>query len=91
MLNLLSRELALEEDKVPSQVLLKQGPTRHRPMAHLVVSRYLSFYTSVADHGMHICSCLFSEMSMSDGLKRWRHDHGPTNVGAMVNINCRIL
>ena len=30
--------------------------------SHLVVSRYIYCYTTLADHGKHVCSCLFSEM-----------------------------
>ena len=33
----------------------------------------------------HVCSCLFLEM-MSHLLNGWPHDHGPTNVGAMVKM-----
>ena len=32
----------------------------------------------------HVYSCLFNEMCMSHPPKGWPHDHGPTNVGAMV-------
>ena len=32
----------------------------------------------------HICSCLFNEIQVSDPPTGWPHDHGPTNVGAMV-------
>ena len=32
---------------------LKQGPTRHRPMAHPVVFRYLSYSTTFAEHAVH--------------------------------------
>ena len=32
----------------------------------------------------HVCSCLFNESLMSDILNRCPHDHGPTNVRAMV-------
>ena len=31
----------------------KQGPTRHRPMAHPVVFRYLSYSTTLALHAIH--------------------------------------
>ena len=31
----------------------KQGPTLHRPMAHPVVLRYLSYSTTLADHAVH--------------------------------------
>ena len=68
---------------------VKQGPTRHRPMAHPVVFRYLSYSTTLAEHAWpsakmeHVCSRLFNEM-MSDLPAGWPHDHGPTNVGAMV-------
>ena len=34
-------------------VFLKQGPTRHRPMAHPVVFRYLSYSTTLAEHEVH--------------------------------------
>ena len=32
---------------------IKQGPTRHRPMAHPVVFRYLSYSTTFAEHAVH--------------------------------------
>ena len=52
----------------------KQGPTRHRPMAHPVVFRYLSYSTTLAEYAFHrihrgarpsaglghVCSRLFS-------------------------------
>ena len=31
----------------------KQGPTGHRPMAHPVVFRYLSYFTTFAEHAIH--------------------------------------
>ena len=31
----------------------KQGPTRHRPMAHPVVFRYVSYSTTLAEHAVH--------------------------------------
>ena len=52
---------------------LEQGPTRHRPMAHPVMFRYISYSTTLAEHAFiaydgawpsaglgHVCSCLFS-------------------------------
>ena len=64
-------------------------------MAHPVVFRYLSYYTTLAEHAIHRLrqrlafgragTCLFSsvqlEVTESTG---WPHDHGPTNIGAMV-------
>ena len=35
------------------KTILKQGPTRHRPMAHPVVFRYLSYSTTLAEHAVH--------------------------------------
>ena len=32
----------------------------------------------------HVCSCLFSETRVIYVATGWPHDHGPTNVGAMV-------
>ena len=32
----------------------------------------------------HVCSRLLNEMRVSDHPTGWPHDHGPTNVGAMV-------
>ena len=53
----------------------KKGPTRHRPMAHPVVFRYISYSTTLAEMPViayggarplaglgHVCSRLFSEM-----------------------------
>ena len=34
----------------------------------------------------HVCSCLFNEM-VNDVLNGWPHDHGPTNVGAMIKTH----
>ena len=31
----------------------EQGPTRHRPMAHPVVFRYISYFTKLAEHAVH--------------------------------------
>ena len=36
-----------------AQILKEQGPTRHRPMAHPVVFRYLSYSTTLAEHAVH--------------------------------------
>ena len=36
-----------------SHVIVKQGPTRHRPMAHPVVFRYVSYSTTLAEHAVH--------------------------------------
>ena len=65
-------------------------------MAHPLGFRYLSYSTTLAEHAVHrlrqcrpsaglghVCSRLFNEM-MSDLPTGWPHDHGPTNVGAMV-------
>ena len=48
----------------------KQGPTWHRPMAHPVVFKYLSYSTKLAEHAYggarpwaglrHVCSFVFS-------------------------------
>ena len=76
----------------------KQGPTRHRPIAHPVVLRYCSYSTTLAEHtvhGLQRClafvragTCLFLSVNMkwlpSHVLTGWRDDHGPTNVRAMV-------
>ena len=53
-----------------SHVIVKQGPTRHRPMAHPVVFRYVSYSTTLAEHAVHCLrqclafgragTCLFS-------------------------------
>ena len=76
----------------------KQGPTRHRPMAHPVVFRYLSYFTTLAEHAVHCLrrcpafgragTCLFLsvQLDVSHLATGWPHDHGPTNVGAMVKI-----
>ena len=58
-----------------SYTILEQGPTRQRPMAHLVVFRYISYFTTLAEHAViaydgarpsaglgHVCSRLFREM-----------------------------
>ena len=79
----------------------KQGPTRHRPMAHPVVFRYLSYSTTLSEHAVHRLrrcqafgragTCLFPSVQLdgqwvSDPPTGWPHDHGPTNVRAMVKI-----
>ena len=38
--------------------LFLQNSSQQRPMAHPVVSRYLSYSTMLADHGRHVCCCL---------------------------------
>ena len=69
-------------------------------MAHPLVFRYISYYTTLAEHAIHrVRRCpafnqagtyLFLSVqldtcqSVSDVLNGWPHDHGPTNVGAMV-------
>ena len=59
-------------------------------MAHHIMSRYLSYSTMLADHfeGMLVlvCSAKYWE---SEILKEWHHDHGLTNIGAMVKIQTR--
>ena len=74
-------------------------------MAHTLVFRYLSYSTTLAEHAViayggawpsaglgHVCSRLFSEM-VTDPLNEWPHDHGATNVWAMVKTlgNCCII
>ena len=58
----------LTEDK-------QQGPTRHRPMAHPVVFRYLSYSTRLAQHAVHRLpafgragTCLFSSVQLDGYL-----------------------
>ena len=77
----------------------KQRSTRHRPMAHLIVFRYLSYSTTLAKHAVQCLrrcpafgragTCLFSSVQwiyqwVSDLPTWWLHDHGLTNVVAMV-------
>ena len=69
-------------------------------MANPVVFRYLSYSTTLAEYGFHwfiavpglrpawdmfvlVCSV---NLLLSDPPTGWPHDHGPTNVGAMVKI-----
>ena len=76
-----------------------KGPTRHRPMAHPIVFRNLSYFTTLAEHAIHrlrrcpafgqagtclFCSRLFNERLLSHIPTGWPHDHSPTNVEAMV-------
>ena len=78
----------------------EQGTTLHRPMAHPVVFRYLSYSTTLAEHAVHRLrrcpafgragTCLFLSVqlqvsqSINHLLTTWWDDHGPTNFGAMV-------
>ena len=64
------------------------GPTLHRPMAHPVVFRYLSYSTMFAEHDNHqpgwdmfVLVCSLDAPYHPNG---WPHDHGPTNVEAIV-------
>ena len=36
-----------------TRTIIKQGPTRHRPMAHPMVFRYLSYSTTLKEHAVH--------------------------------------
>ena len=70
-----------------------QGPTRHRPTAHPIVFRCISYFTTLTEHAVHrlrqcpaFCqagTCLFSsvQLEVNDPLNGWPHDHGLTNVG----------
>ena len=40
----------------------KPGLTLHTPMVHPAVSRYMSYYTTYADHWRYVSYCLISEM-----------------------------
>ena len=73
----------------------KQGLTRHRPMAHPIVFRYLSYSTTLSEHAVHyIRRCpafgrsgtyLFSSVQLDGNPPAgWPHDHGPTKIGAMI-------
>ena len=42
---------------------------------HSVVSRYLYYPKTLADHSRHVGFCLFSE-TLTDPPEGWRHDHG---------------
>ena len=68
-------------------------------MAHPIMLRYISYSKTLAEHvvhGLRRCpafvwagTCLFSpvqldDQSVSDPPTGWPHDHGPTNVEAMV-------
>ena len=37
-----------------SHYFQKQGPTRHRPMAHPALLRYLSYSTTLTEHDVHM-------------------------------------
>ena len=50
-----------------------------------IVFRYVSYYTTLAEHAV-LRSVQLDTESVSDVLNGWPHDHGPTNVGAMVKI-----
>ena len=84
---------------VGTQVTGKQGLTFHRPIAHSIVFRHLSYSTMLAEHAVHrlrqcpafgppghVCSCLFSQILAYHHPNGWAHDHDPTNVRAMVKI-----
>ena len=79
-----------------SVLLVKPGPTRHRPMANPIVFRYLSYSTTFAENAVHCLrrcpafgqawTCLFSSVqldgeSASDLPTGWPHDHGSTTSG----------
>ena len=83
------------------RIEVKQGPTRHRPMAHAVVFQYLSYSTRLAEHAVHrlrrcpgwdmfvlVCSVRWSVSHLPTG---WPHDHGPTNVRAMEKNGFNLL
>ena len=68
---------------------LKQGPTRHRPIAHPIVFRYLSYSTTLTEHGFHRlgrCPAFGQavQLEVTDPLTGWPQDHGPSNIGPMV-------
>ena len=75
-------------------------------MAHPIMFRYLSYSTTLAKHAVHRLrqcpafgragTCLFLSVqldgeSVSDILNVWTHDHGPTNVRAMLKRGGPIL
>ena len=43
----------LKSSETYGEYWTKQGPTQHRPMAHPVVLRYLSYSTTLAEHAVH--------------------------------------
>ena len=59
----------------------KQEPTQYRPIAHLVVSRYLSYSSLQTSEDMSLLVCKFKRVTHPNW---WRHDHGSTNIGVMV-------
>ena len=90
----------------PARFFKKQGPTRHRPMAHLVVFRYLSYSTMLAEHAIHrLRRCLafdragtslFSAVQSDDQWvshppTEWPLDHGPTNVLRNMTLKLKFL
>ena len=65
----------------------KQGSTRHRPMAHSVVLRYLSYSTTLQNMPFIAYGGAWPSVKyewVSDPPTGWQNYHGPTNVGAMV-------
>ena len=65
-------------------------------MAHPVVFRYLAYPTMLAEHAVHRLRRLgLLEWDMYVQFKgylptEWPHDHGPTNVRAMVKCSGKV-
>ena len=68
-------------DPWPTPYCLEIFPTPQR----LQNMPFIAYGDARSSAGLgHVCSCLFNEMRVSDVVNGWPHDHGPTNVGAMI-------
>ena len=64
-------------------VIVKQGPTRHRPMAHPVVFRYVCLRPGW-DMFVLVCSVRYLVSDIPNG---WPHDHKPAlTLGILVSL-----
>ena len=80
----------LSLDLESNEHAIKQGPTRHTPMAHPVGLRYISYFTTLAEHAVHrllrpcwdgfVLACSV-RWSVSHPPTGWPHDHGRLTSG----------